>query len=74
MPYIKEKGVRDIYLIKLLRIGDKTEVHPETKKDLKAPRFVIELEYLESLPEYQMITLRFQHAFTDTFLGKVMNK
>lgn len=74
MPYIKGKGVRDIYLIKMLRLGSKTEVHPETKKDLKAPRFVFELEYLESLPKYQMITLRFQRAFTDTFLGRVMNK
>ncbi len=72
MPYIKGKGVKDIYLIKLLRLGSKSEVHPESKKDLKAPRFVLELEYLESLPEYQMITLRFQHAFTDTFLGKVL--
>ena len=72
MPYIKGKGVSDIYLIKLLRLGSKTEVHPETKKDLKAPRFVLELEYLESLPDYQMITLRFQRAFTDTFLGRVM--
>ncbi|MBQ9417399.1 MAG: DNA (cytosine-5-)-methyltransferase [Bacteroidales bacterium] len=74
MPYIKGKGVRDIYLIKLLRLGDKTEVHTETKKDLKAPRFVFELEYLESLPKYQMLTLRYQHAFTDTFLGRVLNK
>ena len=71
MPYIKGKGVRDIYLIKLLRLGSKTEVHPESKKDLKAPRFVFELEYLESLHEYLMITLRFQHAFTDTFLGRI---
>ena len=74
MPYIKGKGVRDIYLIKLLRLGEKTEVHTETKKDLKAPRFVFELEYLESLPKYQMLTLRYQHAFTDTFLGRVLNK
>lgn len=73
MPYIKGKGVRDIYLIKLLRLGSKTEVHPETKNDSKYPRFILELEYLESLPEYQMITLRFQRAFTDTFLGRVMN-
>ena len=73
MPYIKGKGVRDIYLIKMLRLGSKTEVHHESKKDLKAPRFVFELEYLESLPKYQMITLRFQRAFTDTFLGRVVN-
>ncbi len=74
MPYIKGKGVKDIYLIKLLRLGSKTEVHSETKKDPKAPRFVLELEYLESLPEYQMLSLRFQRAFTDTFLGRVLNK
>ena len=69
---IKGKGVRDIYLIKMLRLGSKTEVHPETKRDLKAPRFVFELEYLESLPKYKMINLNFQRAFTDTFLGRVL--
>lgn len=74
MPYIKGKGVRDIYLIRTLRLGSKTEVHPETKRDVKAPRFVFELEYLESLPEYQPLTLRYQRAFTDTFLGKVVKK
>lgn len=74
MPYIKGKGIKDIYLIKLLRLGDKTELYPETKKDLKAPRFVLELEYLESLSEYQLLTLRFQRAFTDTFLGRVLKK
>lgn len=73
MPYIKGKGVKDIYLIKVLRMGSKNEVYSKTKKDLKAPRFVFELEYLESLPEYQMLPLRFQRAFTDTFLGRVMN-
>ena len=29
-------------------------------------------EYLESLPEYKMINLNFQRAFTDTFLGRVL--
>lgn len=71
MPHIKGKGVRDIYLIKIVRIGSKTEVHPEVE-DTKAPRLVFELEYLESLPEYKMINLNFQHTFTDTFLGRVM--
>jgi DNA (cytosine-5)-methyltransferase 1 len=73
MPYIKGKGVRDIYLIRMLRLGNKTEVHPDAKEDLNSPRFVFELEYLESLQDYQMLTLRFQHAFTDTFLGKVLS-
>lgn len=71
MPHIKGKGVRDLYLIKIVRIGSKTEIHPEVE-DKKAPRLVFELEYLESLPEYKMINLNFQRAFTDTFLGRVM--
>ena len=71
MPYIKGKGVRDLYLIKIVRVGSKTEIHPNIE-DTKAPRLVFELEYLESLPEYKMINLNFQRAFTDTFLGKVL--
>lgn len=71
MPYIKGKGVRDLYLIKIVRLGDKTEIYHDVE-DAKAPRLVFELEYLESLPKYKMIGLNFQHAFTDTLLGRVM--
>ena len=71
MPHIKGKGVRDLYLIKIVRIGSKTEIHPKVE-DAKAPRLVFELEFLESLPKYKMINLNFQRAFTDTFLGKVL--
>lgn len=71
MPYIKGKGVRDLYLIKIARIGSKTEVHPEVE-DTKAPRLVFELEFLKSFPKFKMVTLNFQRAFTDTFLGKVL--
>ncbi|MBR1551776.1 MAG: DNA (cytosine-5-)-methyltransferase [Muribaculaceae bacterium] len=73
MPHIRGKGVRDLYQIKVVRVGSKTEIHPD-KEDTKAPRLVFELEYLESLPEYKMIHLNFQRAFTDTFLGRVLNR
>lgn len=73
MPHIKGKGVRDLYLIKIVRVGSKAEIHPEVK-DEKAPRLVFELEYLESLPEYKMVNLNFQHAFADTFLGRVLKQ
>ena len=73
MPHIKGKGVRDLYLIKIVRIGSKTEIYSDVE-DEKAPRLVFELEYLESLPEYKMINLNYQHAFTDTFLGKVLKR
>ena len=71
MPHIKGKCVRDIYLIKIVRVGSKTEIRPEVE-DKKAPQLVFELEYLKSLSEYKMIHLNFQHSFTDTFLGRVM--
>ena len=73
MPYIKGKGVRDLYLIKIVRIGSKTEIHPDVVDD-KAPRLVFELEFLESLENYKMMSLNFQRAFTDTFLGRVINR
>jgi DNA (cytosine-5)-methyltransferase 1 len=71
MPYIKGKGVKDLYFIRIVRVGSKTEIHPEVE-DKKAPRLVFELEYLESLPEYKMISLNFQRTFTDTFLGRLI--
>ena len=50
MPYIKGKGVRDLYLIRIARIGSKAEVHKDS--DDKDPRLVFDLEFLQSLPEY----------------------
>ena len=71
MPYIKEKGVRDLYLIRIARIGTKSEIHPETGDD--DSRLVFELEYLESLPDYEKISL-YRYWYKDTLLGKVFRK
>lgn len=69
MPYIKGKGVKDLYLIKVARIGNKAEIHPETND--KDPRLIFELEYLESLPEYIPIKLTLFHTYCDTVLGRI---
>ena len=69
MPYIKEKGVRDLYLIRIARIGSKAEIHPNSMDE--EPRLVFELEYLESLPEYELISLT-RYWFKDTLLGSIM--
>jgi DNA (cytosine-5)-methyltransferase 1 len=71
MPYIKGKGVSDLYLIRMARVGTKTEVHPET--DDERPRLVFELEYLESLPNNQWVRLDkdTSFAFKDTLLGRI---
>lgn len=71
MPYIKGKGVKDLYLIRIARIGNKAEIHPESKDN--DPRLVFELEYLESLPSYAMIKPNIFNTYRDTVLGKVMD-
>ena len=71
MPYIKGKGVSDLYLIRVARVGTKAEVHPETNDE--SPRLVFELEYLESLPNNQWVRLDkdTNFAFKDTLLGRI---
>ena len=70
MPHIKGKGVKDLYLIRVARIGTKAEIHPRSKDT--DPRLVFELQYLESLPDYRLIHLNMLRTYTDTLLGKVM--
>ena len=68
MPYIKGKGIRDLYSIRIARIGTKAEIHPDSNDT--DTRLVFELEYLQSLPDYVRARLNFFRTYTDTFLGK----
>lgn len=70
MPYIKGKGVKDLYLIRIARIGNKAEIHPECGD--KAPRLVFDLEFLQSLPEYVPVKLNIFNTYKDTYLGSIM--
>ncbi len=69
MPYIKEKGVRDLYLIRVVRIGNKAEIHPESADE--EPRLIFELEYLRSLPAYQKVQL-YRYWYKDSLLGRII--
>ncbi len=69
MPYIKGKGVKDLYLIRIARIGSKAEINKSSKDT--DPRLVFELEYLESLPEYKPIKPNIFNTFRDTVLGRI---
>ena len=71
MPYIKGKGVKDLYLIRIARIGNKAEIHPSTND--KEPRLVFELVYLESLSEYKPVRLNINYTYNDTFLGNIFD-
>lgn len=72
MPYIKGKGVKDLYLIRIARIGSKAEIHPECEDN--DPRLVFELDYLESLPDYLMLRPNIFNTYRDTVLGRVWSR
>lgn len=71
MPYIKRKGIRDLYLIKIARVGSKHEIHPDAdENDL---RLVFEIEKVGQLfDDYKPIELKIWHTFTDTTLDEIM--
>lgn len=72
MPYVKGKGVRDLYYIKIARVGSKAEVRPES--DDTSLRLVFEIEFVRQLyADYKRVTLDIWHAFTDTTLEKMLN-
>ena len=72
MPYIKQKGVRDLYLINIARVGTKKEVHP--KCDDNDFRLVFEIQFVKQIfDDYQPIHLDIWHAFTDTTIEKLMS-
>lgn len=71
MPYIKGKGVRDLFLIKIARLGYRKEgTKEENKNDL---RLVFEIEYVGQLfDDYKKLKLEIWRTFTDTTMGKLM--
>ncbi len=72
MPYIKGKGVRDLYIIRKARIGNKTEIHKDCGDS--DPRLVFDLEYLESLPNYKSVRLNIYNTYRDTLLGSIIDE
>lgn len=72
MPYIKGRGVCDLYIIRKARIGNKAEIHKESK-DVE-PRLIFELEYIKSLDKYVPVRLNIFNTYLDTVLGRIMDK
>lgn len=73
MPYIKRKGIRDLYLIKIARVGTRKEGQPDN--DPNDFRLVFEIEFVKQLfAEYKPIELTIWHTFTDTKLKEILDK
>ena len=72
MPYVKQRGIKDLYLIKIARVGSKHEVHPDAdENDL---RLVFEIEFVKQLfLDYKPIRLKIWDTFTDTTLEEIIN-
>ena len=73
MPYIKGKGIRDLYLIKIARVGSRKEGQPDN--DPNDIRLVFEIEYIGKLfDDFQPIKLEVWRAFTDTNMTEIYSK
>ena len=71
MPYAKGKGIRDLYLIKVARVGTKHEFVSSAKED--DFRLVFEIEFVTQLFEdYKPVKLVIWHTYTDTNLRAVL--
>ena len=72
MPYVKKRGIRDLYFIRVARIGSKHEV--QVKAAPNDLRLVFEIEFVKQLfDDYKPINLEIWHTFTDTTLNEILN-
>ncbi|MGM9714245.1 MAG: DNA cytosine methyltransferase [Prevotella sp.] len=71
MPYLKGKGIRDLYLIRNVRVGNRKEGQEgEDKNDL---RLVFEIDFVKQLFEdYKPVELKIWRTFTDSVMEEVM--
>lgn len=70
MPYLSGKGIRDLYYIKIARLGYRKEGQAnEDKNDL---RLVFEIERVGQLfDDYKKVKLEIWRTFTDTTMDKI---
>ncbi len=71
MPYLSGKGIRDLYYIKIARLGCRKEGQKnEDKNDL---RLVFEIERVGQLfDDYKKVKLEIWRTFTDTTMEKIL--
>lgn len=72
MPYIKGKGIKDLYFIKIARVGTRKEGQPDN--DPNDLRLVFEIEFVKQLFEdYKKVHLDIWQTFKDTTLKELEN-
>ncbi len=72
MPYLSGRGIRDLYYIKIARLGYRKE--GQDKEDKNDLRLVFEIERLCQLfSDYRKVKLEIWRTFTDTTMEKVLH-
>ena len=72
MPYIKGKGIKDLYFIKIARVGTRKEGQPDN--DPNDLRLVFEIEFVKPLfDDYKKVHLDIWQTFKDTTLKELEN-
>ncbi len=72
MPYFKGKGIKDLYLIKVARIGTRKEgQQDEDKNDL---RLVFEIKFVKQLfNDFMPVNLDIWRTFSDTTMENILS-
>lgn len=71
IPYLSGQGMRDLYKIKVARVGTRKE--GQAGNNSNDYRLVFEIEYIKQLfAEYKHPTLEIWHTYTDTVLEKLI--
>lgn len=72
MPYLKRKGIRDLYQIRVARIGTRKEGQPDNNPD--DLRIVFEIEFVKQLfDDYKPIQLEIWRTYTDTTMSHLLS-
>ena len=70
--YIKGKGIKDLYFIKIARVGTRKEGQPDN--DPNDFRLVFEIEFVKQLfDDYKKVHLDIWQTFKDTTLGSIVD-
>ena len=71
MPYIAKQGIKDLYYIKIARVGTRKEGQPDN--DPNDFRLVFEIEFVKELfPDYKKVHLDIWETFKDTTLANIL--
>lgn len=72
MPYLSGKGIRDLYYIKIVRLGYRKE--GQKNEDKNELRLVFEIERVGQLfDDYKKVKLEIWRTFTDTTFDKLLS-